>query len=137
MKKILVSLLVLISSLAFAQVVVIKNEVLGSGQPGLTSAESATAVDIREGIFHAPQYMPSYPTAAVIWARVIEVPCVKATVGIKCDGYTWRPEYGRAEYLFIKPVMVTIAPPTVITNTVIKEVPVVVLKEVPAKKKNE
>jgi hypothetical protein len=79
--------------------------------------------------------MPAYPTAAVLWARVIEVPCVKVASGLKCDGYTWRPELGRAEYLFIKPVVVQA--PTVITNTVIKEVPIVVLKEVPAKPKKE
>ena len=134
MKKLLAILALAIASTSFAQVVV-KNEILGSGQPGQADVEAAVPVDIREGIYHVPQYMPAYPTAAVLWARVIEVPCVKVTAGLKCDGYTWRPELGRAEYLFIKPIVVQA--PTVITNTVIKEVPVVVLKEVPVKPKKE
>ena len=135
----------LAASASFAQVS-IKAEALGSGTPGTSGQVTAAAVDAT--MYHVPQYMPAYPTAATIWPRVIEVPCTRISNGLKCDGYTWTPELGRAEYLFVKPVIrevVAVPTPTsVITHThtitkeiTIKEVPVIVLKEVPVKKKPE
>ena len=86
-----------------------------------------------EPYYYVPQYLPYYPTAATIWARVVQVPCEKAADGkLTCEGYNWTPDMGRAEYLFIMP---KIKQPTVVTNTIIKET--TILKEVPIKKGKE
>ena len=139
MKKLFALAALLFASVSFAQNVTVKNEALGSGKPGDIDPEAAQPVDIREGIYHAPQYMPAYPTAAVLWARVIEVPCTKSAEGLKCDGYTWRPELGRGEYLFVKPVVIESPKPIVQVQE--KIVPVVVERkvfiEVPEKRKKE
>ncbi len=138
MRAALTALLLVSSSLAFAQTVSVNREVLGSGTPGAKGPETATIVN--DGVFHAPQYLPGYPTAATIWPRVIEVPCTSKDGKITCQGYEWTPKYGRGEYLFIKPVLSTPAPVVppqiqVIRETTIKEVPVLV--EVPVKKTRE
>src|SRR5574343_1163642 len=115
--------LLLVSSLASAQSVQINREVLGSGTPGAKGTEPATIVN--DGVFHAPQYLPGYPTAASIWPRVVEVPCTSKDGNITCQGYEWLPKYGRGEYLFIKPVLpapVPVQPPAqVIREITIKE----------------
>lgn len=101
----------------------------GSGTPGNDIPENA--VEVSNGIMHAPQYMPGYPTAATLWPRVIEVPCTKNETGdVKCNGYKWSPNLGRGEYLFIAPKVVEepvlVAP---IHDTVIVE------RSVPVKQK--
>lgn len=70
----------------------------GSGTPGQTGNEVATSTP-DDGIYFAPQYMPGYPTAAVIWPRVVEVPCKHVSNNLVCENYKWKPEYGRGEYL--------------------------------------
>lgn len=79
---------------------------LGSGEPGGGPGAGAyeNATQVYENLFHAPQYMPYFPTAATIWPRVIEVPCRQSGADLVCDRYYWRPEYGRGEYLFFTPV---------------------------------
>lgn len=79
--------------------------ILGSGQPGGGPPDTEVATQVYEGLYHAPQYLPYYPTAAAIWPRAIEVPCRRAGADLICDRYFWRPEYGRAEYLFFVPVI--------------------------------
>lgn len=91
------------SSLLFAQVNIDRNS-LGSGTPGETGVENATQWDI--DLYHAPQYMPGYPTAATIFPRAINVSCIKTVAGLNCKGYNWSPEMGRSEYLLIRPVIV-------------------------------
>ncbi len=81
---------------------------LGSGEPGEPGFEKATPV--YNNIYHVPQYMPGYPTAAIIWPRVIEVPCRKVEAGLQCDGYNWTPNMGRAEYLYFMPVLAAVVP---------------------------
>lgn len=77
----------------------------GSGTPGNAFPENA--VEVFNGLMHAPQYMPGYPTAATIWPRVVEVPCTKTAAGdLNCAGYKWTPNLGRGEYLFIVPRVV-------------------------------
>lgn len=114
---------------------VILRQQLGSGTPGFIGFEPAT--HLGEGIYHAPQYMPMYPTAAVLWPRVVDVECEKTERAFVCDGYNWLPAFGRGEYLYIRPTMK--APPVVVEKTV--PVPVIVerkvLVEVPVKKKSE
>lgn len=136
--KHLVMIAAMLSAPAFAaEVGVVRNE-YGSGTPGTGGFERAVPVERNGEILHAPQYMPMYPTAGMIWPRVVEVPCTKTGDVLKCQGYTWTPKLGRGEYLFIKPVMVepAVAQPPQVT-TIIKEVPVIVLKEVPVKLKKE
>jgi hypothetical protein len=70
----------------------------GSGQPNATGLENAQPV-ADFSVWHAPQYMPGYPTAATIWPRVVMVHC---TAGV-CDGYFIAPNMGPGEYLFFKP----------------------------------
>lgn len=78
---------------------------LGSGEPGGSGAGYEDASEVYNNLYHAPQYMPFFPTAATIWPRVIEVPCTTSGADVICERYYWRPEYGRGEYLFFTPIM--------------------------------
>lgn len=69
----------------------------GSGLQNATGTENAELVG-DFGVWHVPQYLPGYPTAAPIWPRVIELRCVNGV----CAGYTITPELGRGEYLFFR-----------------------------------
>lgn len=131
---IVVWLMIAIALLCFTTIaksqIVVKNYELGTGIAVGGEGQLATALPGQ--VYHVPQYMPMYPTAASIWPRVVEVECDKTgTSTLSCDGYHWIPKYGRGEYLFIVPKT------RVVAETVIREVPVVVLKEVPPKKKGE
>lgn len=87
----------------------IERQHLGSGEPGQAGFENATPVS--DDVYHAPQYMPGYPTARSVWARVIEVPCDRGADGrLQCKGYQWSPALGRGEYLFFKPVVLAATP---------------------------
>jgi hypothetical protein len=112
----------------------IDRETLGSGTPGRGGVEHAIPV-LQNDIFHAPQYMPYYPTAGVIYPRVIEVPCKRVSQNnVTCEGYHWSPKMGRGEYLFFTP---KIEPaPSVIVKEVVVPGPVI-YKEVPIKKPRE
>lgn len=119
MKKILTLVAMAVAAVpAFAQ-----NNLL------LNNADVATPVF--DGLWHAPNYMPQYPTAATLWPRVVEVPCktVAAGAALDCGVVTWTPAFegGRGEYVYLKPVAYP-AP-------IIKEVPV--YREVPKKKAKE
>jgi hypothetical protein len=134
MKKVIVAVaLMVLAGAAMAQVSVGRQE-FGSGTPGSTGTEGAVQWD-GSNIYHAPQYMPGYPTAATIFPRVVNLDCVKSATGLVCNGYNWLPELGRGEYLMFRPVVREAAKPVVVTKEVIKEVPVVVIKEVPVTKK--
>lgn len=76
----------------------IQRNPFGSGQPNATGLENAQPV-ADFSVWHAPQYMPGYPTAATIWPRVVMVHC---NAGV-CDGYSIAPNMGPGEYLFFKP----------------------------------
>lgn len=135
-KLILAAVMAAITGSVFAIDVNVSREALGSGTPEQKGNESAVKWD--NDIYHAPQYMPGFPTAATLWPRVMDVRCDKVGTTYNCDGYHWMPELGRGEYLMIRP-MVKRPEPTPVTNTVtiVKEVPVIVLKEVPVKAKKE
>lgn len=115
--------------------VVVMRVHLGSGTPGFVGFEPA--VHLGDGVYHAPQYMPFYPTAGVIWPRVVEVECEKADDVFSCNGYDWLPALGRGEYLYIRP-FTKVAPPATPDPVVIvvpgPERTRIILKEVPAKK---
>jgi hypothetical protein len=93
----------------------VEKRVMGSGSQNIGGPLSPRFENAKEvgnyGVYHAPQYMPGYPTAAPIWARVVEVRCRARN----CDGYNWSPDMGRGEYLFIRPVAAT---PTMMSERV-------------------
>jgi hypothetical protein len=129
-KRIIAFMVVAASATAYAapQVVDIKNEVLGSGTPGAVGFEQALPV-LENDIYHAPQYMAAFPTAATIWPRVVDVPCVRTPVGLKCDGYNWTPKMGRGEYLFFRTHIIEPTPVEVRERVIIKEVPAKKIKQ--------
>lgn len=142
MKKMIFVAVLAVSTTAFAaenakNIVNIDRTGFGSGTPALsfgnTGVENAPQVNHDPTVFHAPQYMPFYPTAAVIWPRVVEVNCKReADTSLTCENYRWAPAMGRAEYLFITP-KVAEAPKAVAPVVVVKEV----IREVPRKKISE
>lgn len=81
---------------------ILRNE-YGSGTPDIQGLENATAMG--NDLYHAPQYLPGHPTAATIWPRVVDVPCIKTIKGLQCQGYDWQPKLGRAEYLYFRPLV--------------------------------
>lgn len=96
--KVFATALLLSASLAVSAGTAIESVPHGSGAPGNVGVENAT--EVTNGIMHAPQYMPGYPTAATIWPRVIDLPCTRADGTVTCSGYEWSPALGRGEYLF-------------------------------------
>jgi hypothetical protein len=78
----------------------------GSGTPAdgvTTGTEAAHAVV--DGLYHVPNYMPGFPTAATIWPRELPVECESeiADASPHCTGYRVLPEVGRGEYIFVRP----------------------------------
>jgi hypothetical protein len=106
-KTVLLCALLLGSGLVAAQVSIDRLP-LGTGTPGVGGQEMAIPWD--NGLYHAPQYMPGYPTAATIFPRAVTVLCVQNLDALSCKGYNWLPEMGRAEYLMIHPVVVNEMP---------------------------
>lgn len=123
-KQLFAIMVVAACATASAQVEIQRNT-LGSGQQGSQGFENATKI-LDNNVFHAPQYLPHYPTAATIWPRVVEVRCVRVGTSVvvsvnrdgevtgatnepkmQCEGYDWRPALGRGEYLFFRPVIET------------------------------
>jgi len=82
---------------ADAPLVRIQRVPFGSGMQNATGTENAQPVG-DFGVWHAPQYLPGYPTSATIWPRVVEVPCINDL----CSGYAVTPALGRGEYLFFR-----------------------------------
>lgn len=107
-RLILLAALVGLAGSAMAQVSVDRME-NGSGQPNAQGVENAELWG--NDIYHAPQYMPGYPTAAVIYPRVVKVTCEKSDAGLHCKGYNWSTDMGRGEYLMIQPEVVAKAVP--------------------------
>ena len=70
----------------------IERKLLGSGEQGQTGQELAQTVG-DFGVWHVPQYLPGYPSAATIWPRVITVKCKNR----QCEGYLITPEMGPGE----------------------------------------
>jgi hypothetical protein len=135
-------ILALVSTAAFGQansnekidqtLPVIRNQ-LGTGSPApmlTVGTENARYVD--DGYYHVPQDMPYYPTAAVIWPRVVELQCEKIKGNLVCEGYHWAPKLGRGEYLFVVPKLKEVPKPVVVQAP-----PIVIYKEVPRKPKGE
>lgn len=91
---------------------------LGSGTPatGYTEGEELAHV-VADGLYHVPNYMPGYPTAAVIWPREVPVECDtrRPADTPSCTGYRVHPATGRGEYIFVRPyAKPLVTPPMVI-----------------------
>lgn len=121
MKKLLALAVVMLAagSVSADPIIYIQQRAYGSGTPSVPGTQgtpvavrTATTSALPDGLYYAPQYLPGYPTAAVIFPRVIEVNCTKTNIGgeVACDGYNWLPEYGRGEYLLIRPVVRELTP---------------------------
>lgn len=107
---------------------VVRNQ-LGAGDPLEEKTVGKNPADyINDGYYHSPQYMAGFPTAAIIWPRIIDVDCEKIPTGITCNGYHWLPAYGRGEYLFIHPKF---------KASITENNPKIIYVEVPVKKKKE
>lgn len=133
MKKILLISLLAFSGLVFAEASVdVEKRALGAGKPAaFLTLGSDRAVYIDDGYYFAPQYMPMYPTAGVIWPRIVAVDCDVVGNGLACDGYEWLPKLGRGEYLFVIPQLRKAPPVSTITQST--TVPIIVYKEVAPK----
>jgi hypothetical protein len=84
---------------------------LGSGVPVAVGAPAISVADhIGGGDYHVPGYLPGHPTAAMLWPRVLQLPCKRDTPqgDLTCAGYGISPV--RGEYLYLRPV-VEEAPP--------------------------
>ena len=117
--------------------IIIERRQLGRGTPAPAVTQGTQqATIVNDSMYHVPQYLPGFPTAATIWPRTITTPCVRTTTGqLTCNGYNWLPEFGRAEYLFVTPQIVQ--PPQVIKEAVPVIVEREVIREVPVKKIRE
>jgi len=85
---------------------------LGSGVPVAGGiAEPSIADRVAEGEYHVPGYMPGHPTAAMLWPRVVYVPCkrTEARGALSCAGYEISPL--RGEYVYLRPLVETATPP--------------------------
>lgn len=107
---------------------------LGAGSPApMITVGNEQAIKVDDNYFHIPQNMPFYPTAGVIWPRVVELECEKIEGNMVCEGYNWHPRLGRGEYLFVVPKL---KPSLPVKETIIRESPpVIIYKEVPVKRK--
>jgi len=120
---------------------------LGAGTPApMITVGNEKAVLVDDGYYHIPQYLPLYPTAGVIWPRIVEVECDKVKGELVCDGYSWLPKLGRGEYIMIMPKMRVkpeepviprnVPPPACCVAPPVERV-ITIIREVPAKKKGE
>lgn len=110
----------------------INQRVLGSGSPSNTGGVE-NAFQVLPGVYHSPQYLPHWPTAATLWPRVIDIECEDLK---NCPAYNYAVAHGRAEYLFYRPVPVK-APVPLVNVTCEAPAPRIVLQEVACKGKGE
>jgi hypothetical protein len=90
---------------------------LGSGIPVAGQVPTDIyAEHVADEDFHAPGVLPGHPTAAVLWPRVVRVPCRRDALNgeLHCGGYDVAPS--RGEYIYVRPVMVAPSPEPVPTR---------------------
>jgi hypothetical protein len=86
----------------------------GSGTPAPAETVGTENADhVVDGLYHIPNYLPGFPTAATIWPREVPIECQAdpATGRPVCGGYWVHPAVGRGEYIFIRPVVKPAPPP--------------------------
>jgi hypothetical protein len=88
-------------------IVTFKNIPMGTGQPSDKTFGSTIGMYWGNGLFFVPGYLPGYPTAAVLWDRVIDVNCKKVVGGLSCDGSALHDQQvaNRGEYILYRPVI--------------------------------
>jgi hypothetical protein len=114
----------------------IERKSIGAGSPApMVTVGTEHAIKVDDDYFHIPQQMPFYPTAGIIWPRVVELSCKTVNGILVCEGYNWAPKYGRAEYLFVTP---RVKDPVVVAPACCQQkAPIVVYREVPQKTKKQ
>lgn len=112
--------------------IIVMRKQLGVGYPTpMVTVGNQKAIRVDDNYFHIPQSMPFYPTAGIIWPRVIELDCEKIEENLVCEGYSWQPRMGRGEYLFVVPKLRQALP---VRETIVREAPpIIIYKEVPVK----
>jgi hypothetical protein len=89
----------------------IERQPYGSGTPAAgVSAGVDEARHVADGLYHVPNYLPGFPTAATIWPRELPVECRTDVFGsVTCKGYEVLPAVGRGEYIFVRPYVKPVA----------------------------
>lgn len=106
----------------------------GSGTPAVGETNGTEAAEhVADGLYHAPNFLPGFPTAATIWPREVPITCDldRTTQRKTCSGYRVIPAIGRGEYIFVRPMEIPAPPPAPITVSAPPEpkpVPVTVKK---------
>jgi hypothetical protein len=105
-------------------VVTFENMQMGTGQPSNNTSGSTIGMYWGNGLFFVPGYLPGYPTAGVLWVRVINVNCQKVVGGLSCDGSALHSQQinNRGEYILYRPV---IKNTPVVVKTVIEKTTVI------------
>ena len=150
MRKLLVSLaLVAVSTVASAQHNV-QNALLGTGNDDALTTKS---FEVYNDIYHVPQYMPGFPTAATIWPRVVKTKCTWTGRSMYCDAIR-HADYGyRTEYLYFSEQAKNLTDFKVdillrrvddlakdqskLERLISNQKPIIIFTEVPVKKNNE
>lgn len=86
----------------------VKRMPFGSGTPAADVTNGTeTALPVADGLYHVPNYLPGFPTAATIWPRELPIDCVRDADSGKptCSGFEVYPATGRGEYLFVRPTL--------------------------------
>lgn len=97
MRKLLILLALAFTSLMASAQLNVQNALLGSGNDEVLTTKS---FEVYNDIFHVPQYMPGFPTAATIWPRIVKTKCNWTGNSMYCDAIR-HSEYGyRTEYLY-------------------------------------
>ncbi len=81
----------------------------GTPAPDVTNG-TETALPVADGLYHVPNYLPGFPTAATIWPRELPLDCEPDADSGKpsCSGFEVYPATGRGEYLFVRPMLKTV-----------------------------
>lgn len=97
MRKLFITVLLAVTSLAASAQYVVENKLLG---PGNYEIGSSPAFKVLGDLYHVPQFMPGYPTSATIWPRVTKTKCRFENRTVYCDPVRLTQYGDRTEYLF-------------------------------------
>jgi len=109
-------------------IVTFENVPMGTGQPSNKTLGSTIGMYWGNGLFFVPGYLPGYPTAGVLWDRVIDVNCKKVVGGLYCDGSTLHNQQvgNRGEYILYRPVIQDTPVTVVEKQTSVIEKPIII-----------
>lgn len=97
MRKLFITVLLAVTSLAAGAQHVVENKLLG---PGNFEIGNSSAFKVYGDLYHVPQFMPGYPTSATIWPRVIKTKCRFENRTVYCDPVRLSQYGDRSEYFF-------------------------------------